>query len=68
MKQWLTDRFLPMWAKETVMKDNRLLRKENRCLKEKLRQMECYAQGLETGIRSMRKIQIINREGPHENL
>lgn len=26
MKKWLTTRFLPLWAKETVLRDNQVLK------------------------------------------
>ena len=47
MKKWLLERFLPMWAKE------------NRALQEKIRQLESYIEGLQTGLRAGRKIQIL---------
>ena len=28
MKKWLIEHFLPMWAKETVLRDNRIYRQE----------------------------------------
>lgn len=51
MKKWLTDRFLPMWAKETVLRDNRLLREENTALQQKIRELEHYIRGIHTGMR-----------------
>lgn len=51
MKKWLVERFLPMWAKETVLRDNRRLQEENRRLTEKLRQQNAYISGLRTGWR-----------------
>ena len=63
MKKWLLERFLPMWAKETVFRDNRALAKENRALQEKVRQLESYIEGLQTGLRAGRKIQILTGGG-----
>lgn len=60
MKKWLLERFLPMWAKETVFRDNRALVKQNRQLQEKVRQLESYIDGLQLGLRAGRKIQILN--------
>lgn len=54
MKNWMIRHFLPMWAKETVLADNRSLRTENRKLKQLLREREAYIRGLETGLRSIR--------------
>lgn len=58
LKNWFLETFLPMWAKETVLSDNRALRRENRQLQQKIRLLEQYIQGLEAGIRAGRKIQI----------
>ena len=53
MKKWLMNNFLPIWAKETVLWENRQLRQENRALKEKVRELEAYALGLRTGLRAI---------------
>lgn len=54
MKKWLINRFLPMWAKETVLRDNRLLREENEILWQKNRELERYIQGIRLGMRHAR--------------
>lgn len=54
MKKWLFERFLPMWAKETVLQENRLLRAENRQLQEKVKEQDSYIRGIHTGMRSAR--------------
>lgn len=51
MKQWFLEYFLPMWAKETVLRENRRLRRENRILQEKNAQQRSYIQGLHRGLR-----------------
>ena len=51
MKKWLFDRFLPMWAKETVLRENRLLREENAFLWQQNRELERYIQGIRLGLR-----------------
>ena len=63
MKKWLTERFLPMWAKETVLADNQRLRKENAALRQKLQNRDAYIQGMQEGLRSGKRIQIYNRGG-----
>lgn len=55
MKQWFLERFLPMWAKETVLRDNRQLRRENRKLRQQIDLLEAYVKGLESGIRLGRR-------------
>ena len=56
MKKWFLERFLPMWAKETVYADNRRLVKDNHRLTQCIKEQDAYIKGLETGIRAMRKI------------
>ena len=51
MKKWLLDRFLPMWAKETVLADNRALVRKNRALQQEIRELSAYVRGLELGLR-----------------
>ncbi len=63
MKKWLIDRFLPMWAKETVLVENRHLRQENRRLQSKLQQQESYIQGVQAGLRAVKRISIYNGGG-----
>ena len=62
MKQWLYDRFLPMWAKETVLADNRDLQRKVAELEQKNRELEAYIDGMQTGVRSLRRI-VINHSG-----
>lgn len=63
MRKWLIDRFLPMWAKETVLAENRYLQRENRRLQEQLQQQEAYIQGIQNGLRAVKRISIYNRGG-----
>ena len=56
MKKWLLNRFLPMWAKETVLWENRQLRKENRALQVKVDQLQAYIDGVRLGLRTARRI------------
>lgn len=63
MKKWIIERFLPMWAKETVLAENRSLRAEIARLRRENRRLEAYIQGLENGIRAGKRINIYNRGG-----
>ena len=63
MKKWLCDHFLPMWAKETVLADNRRLKRENQHLTQLIAQKDAYIQGLQLGIRAGKRISIYNRGG-----
>ena len=58
MKKWLIDGFLPMWAKETVLSDNRRLKWQLSLLEQENNELKAYIQGLETGIRAGKKITI----------
>jgi hypothetical protein len=58
MKKWFLERFLPMWAKETVYADNRRLMKDNHRLTQCIKEQDAYIKGLEIGIRAMKKIVI----------
>lgn len=63
MKKWLIEGFLPMWAKQTVLEDNRKLAREIRALRSENRELKAYIQGLESGMRAGKRIQIYNRGG-----
>lgn len=51
MKKWLTERFLPMWAKETVLRDARLLLAENAKLRQENQKLQAYIRGIRLGLR-----------------
>lgn len=55
MKKWFLEHFLPMWAKETVLRDNRHLTRENRRLCRENESLRCYIRGLHAGLRSSRR-------------
>lgn len=63
MKQWLQKHFLPMWAKETVLRDNRLLERENEDLRQKVHELEAYIAGLQAGLRTLKRIRTISKGG-----
>ncbi len=60
-KKWFFNRFLPSYAKEKLLEENRELIAANLELKEKLRERDAYINGIERGMRAVRKIQIINK-------
>ena len=51
MKNWLIKNYLPLWAKETVLRDNRQLQLENERLQQKIQEMGCYIRGIHMGLR-----------------
>lgn len=60
IKNWLYNRFLPMWCKETLLADHRLALKEIENLRKELAIKDAYITGLEAGVKSMRRIVINN--------
>lgn len=59
IKEWLINRFLPMWAKETVLADNRRLKHEVERLETENDRLRAYVDGMNAGTRGLRRI-IIN--------
>lgn len=59
IKHWLIERILPVWAREQLLAEIRRLEEKNRQLREENIQLGSYIDGLETGIKSQRRI-IIN--------
>ena len=55
MKGWLQEHYLPMWAKESVLRDNRELKRALRKLSQKNRELRSYIQGLESVLRVVRQ-------------
>lgn len=54
MRKWLTEKYLPLWAKETVLRDNKILKAENEVLRQKINELESYIQGIHMGLRGRR--------------
>lgn len=51
MKRWFWERFLPMWAKETLLQENRRLSAENAALIQENARLRSYIRGLRLGLR-----------------
>lgn len=66
MRYWLQENFLPMWAKETVLRDNRQLKRQLRQLRQENKELLAYIRGLETGIRGARRA--VRREEEYADL
>lgn len=58
MKKWLIDTFLPMWARQTVLADNRVLTRQIKDLRRENAEQAAYIRGLETGLRDRRRVNI----------
>lgn len=59
IKSWFLERFLPMWAKETVFTENKRLMQRVSELQQKLEKQNAYIEGLEAGMKSHRRV-IVN--------
>ena len=55
MRKWLTENFLPLWAMETVLRDDRLLKEQNEVQRLRLGELESYMRGIHRGLRGRRK-------------
>lgn len=62
IKSWFYNRFLPMWAKESILADYQKLCAENERLSQELAEKNAYIDGLQAGMRAQRRI-IINNTG-----
>lgn len=51
MKKWLIENFLPMWAKQTVLADNRVLSRQLRQLRQERDRLQAYIRGVHAGAR-----------------
>lgn len=51
LKKWLLEGFLPMWAKQTVLQENRRLTRQLRQLQQENEKLTSYIKGLHMGLR-----------------
>lgn len=63
IKQWFYNRFLPMWAKETLLRDLHRLQEDNEKLVYQLSEKEAYIEGMRVGMKAQRRIVINAGEG-----
>lgn len=63
IKEWLFARFLPAYCKERLTEDNKKLSGRVIELQQENRELRAYIEGLEQGIRALRKIKIVNNRG-----
>ena len=58
IKNWFYNRFLPMWAKESIFREYKNTQLENEELRKKVAELEAYINGLHAGMRNQRRIVI----------
>lgn len=63
IRQWMTRRFLPVYLKEALLKENERLLGELREKEIHIRELNAYIEGLEFALRAQRKLVIRSGEG-----
>ena len=64
LRHWLIERYLPVWAKETILEDNRRLRRQLEQEKAENSSLRAYARGLEEGLAALHGMRLnITLEG-----
>ena len=53
LRHWLIERYLPVWAKETILEENKRLRAELEQQRAENRELRAYARGLEEGFSAL---------------
>lgn len=59
-KRWLIEKYLPMWAKQSVFAENEQLKRRLAEKEQELAELRSYCTGLEVGMRANRRITINN--------
>lgn len=63
MKRWLCERFLPTWCRDELTEENERLREANRALRQENERLRAYIGGMETAMRTQRRLVIRNEVG-----
>lgn len=64
IKTWLLERLLPAWAKDSVYQENKRLLALVERQKQEIRELHAYVDGLEAGLRALRRVTIRNEVRP----
>lgn len=64
LRSWLLERFLPAWAKDSVCAENRRLLDQLAKQALEIRELNAYIDGLETGLRALRRVTVHNEVKP----
>jgi len=62
-KDWLFECFLPAWTKASVYEENKVLRERLERQSQEIRELNAYIDGLEAGLRSVRRQVVIQNGG-----
>ena len=58
MRTWLLERLLPAWAKDSVYRENMELLARLERQEQEIQRLNAYIDGLETGLRAVRRVVI----------
>lgn len=58
LRTWLLERLLPAWAKDSVYRENMELLARLERQEQEIQRLNAYIDGLETGLRAMRRVVI----------
>lgn len=58
LKEWLVRRYLPAWAKHTILEDNAHLAQELDAARREAEQLRAYLRGLERSLRVLQELHI----------
>lgn len=56
LKRWLSERVLPVWARQELLRQIRSLEEENERLRSVVALKEEYIDGLKWGVRALRRV------------
>lgn len=63
IKKWFFEKYLPAYCREKLIEENDDLRKELQEAKVKNNELKAYINGMQIGLKAVKKIQIINNRG-----
>lgn len=64
VRTWLLERFLPAWAKDSVYRENKALLAKLERKSQEIQELHAYIDGLEAGLRTLRRVVIRNEVKP----
>lgn len=56
MKEWFRRQFLPEWAREQLLRENRALRGQLEKKEREIERLEAYIQGMQAGVRARNRL------------
>lgn len=63
LKKWFFEKYLPAYCREKLTEENDELKKQLQNAKEENNELKAYINGMQIGLKAVKKIQIINNRG-----